>query len=87
MKNKLEKQRNIINKIDKRILNLLEKRFITVKNIADYKKKNGLNIFQPDREKEIIKKLIKETQILNNEFVEKLYRLIFRESKKIQNDK
>lgn len=53
--NTLEHQRKIINEIDKEMLKLFEKRMLSVKEIALYKKDNNLPIFDIEREQAIIK--------------------------------
>lgn len=53
--NTLEYQRNVINEIDKEMLKLFEKRMLSVKEIALYKKDNHLPIFDNSREQTIIK--------------------------------
>lgn len=84
MENNLIEQRKKINIIDNNILRLLEERFSLVKSIADYKKKNKLNIFQPKREDEVLNNLINSTKKLDSMFIENLFRVIFNESKRIQ---
>ena len=57
--NKLEECRNKINDIDKLMLELFEKRMDVVKEVALYKKENGLEILNSSREKELIEKNLK----------------------------
>jgi len=80
---KFDFNRNMIDTIDKEILDLLERRFKYVKQIGKIKKKNGLKIADKKRENEIISKRIKQTK-LNKNFIEKLYKLIFNEAYKGQ---
>lgn len=47
-----------INKIDKEIVNLLEKRFNIVMEIGNYKKENNLPVYDAEREKMVIKNCI-----------------------------
>lgn len=47
-----------INKIDKEIVNLLEKRFNIVMEIGNYKKENNLPVYDAEREKIVIKNCI-----------------------------
>lgn len=56
--NELENLRKHIDKIDKELVDLFERRMETVVEIARYKKNNNLEIFNPDRELEVIKKSI-----------------------------
>ncbi len=52
----LEKARQIIDETDREIAKLFEKRMDAVKLVAEYKAKNGLPIFDEEREKKIISK-------------------------------
>ncbi|MDD6360583.1 MAG: chorismate mutase [Christensenellaceae bacterium] len=54
--NDLEKAREIINEVDAEMAKLFEKRMAASKMIAGYKMQNGLSIFDPAREKEVIRK-------------------------------
>ncbi len=68
--NTLEHQRNVINEIDKEMLKLFEKRMLSVKEIALYKKDNHLPIFDNAREQTIIKQNI---EYLQNECYKNYY--------------
>ena len=50
----LDKARTEINKIDKEIVKLLEKRFNIVNEIGNYKRKQGLPIYDEAREKQVV---------------------------------
>lgn len=50
----LDNARKKINEIDQQIASLFEERMHASKEIAEYKKENGLPIFDPVREKEVI---------------------------------
>ncbi len=65
---------------------LIKRRLQISRKIAEYKLKNNLKIFQPNREQEIINKLISKstTMNINSMFITKIYDEIFNESKKIQ---
>ena len=52
----LDEERKIIDEIDGKMAELFEKRMEAVKKIAEYKKRNGLEIYCKDRENEIISK-------------------------------
>ena len=54
----LDKYRSEIDKIDSEMAKLFEKRMNMVLKVADYKKKNNINIFHKNREDEVIKKAI-----------------------------
>ena len=49
--------RDEIDSLDKEILKAFEKRMELCRNVALYKKANGMQIFQSQREKEIIKRV------------------------------
>ncbi len=57
--NRLEKLRATINNIDTKILKLINRRAKIVKKIGKIKISKGYNIYSPEREKEIIERLIK----------------------------
>lgn len=72
----LGKLRNQIDKIDDKIISLLEKRLKIAKAIKKYKNK----ITDIDREKEILAKI-------NSKYIKDIYKTIFKNSKKIQKEK
>ena len=81
--NEFDFNRKMIDKIDKRIFLLLQKRFQHARLIGKFKQKQGLKIIDKKREQEIINKKIKQTK-LDKEFIKKLYKLIFNEAYKWQ---
>lgn len=79
----LKEDREILDEIDKKIIDLLEDRMRIVKEVGHYKLSNNISIEDKNREKNIIEKL--ETEI-DDEFkniVDPIYRQIFKESKKL----
>jgi len=52
--NQLENARAEINQIDKEMAELFERRMITVREVAEYKKERGMQIFDESREKALI---------------------------------
>lgn len=86
MKNKLikqlEKERTNINSIDLEITKLLDKRVNVVSKIQKVKNELGLPIFQPGREKLILKK-VKEIS-KNPEFAENTFKAMLEQSRKFQ---
>lgn len=48
--------RDEIDRIDREILSLFEERMNTVRNVAQYKKENGLPVFHPEREQQVLDK-------------------------------
>ncbi len=81
---KLEIERKKINKIDKKMVKLFNKRLDSVKKIGIYKKENNLNILDLKREEEVINNNLK---YVNKEYTE-LYMLYIKNimdiSKKIE---
>jgi len=85
MKNELKTFRRRIDKIDNKIVALLEKRFGISRKIRGYKLKNNLLIDDKKREKEILASKTKNS-LLSDNFTRKFFNLIFDESKRIQRD-
>lgn len=82
----LNKLRGEIDLIDKQILELLKKRFDIAVKIGQLKKRQKISITNRSREKEIFEKLKESAKKLDidNNFAEKLFRLIIAQSKRIQ---
>ncbi len=62
----LEKARQKINEIDRKMAELFESRMKAVKQVAEYKRNHGLQVFDPQREAEVIEKnsdLIKSEEL------------------------
>ena len=60
--NKLQKAREIINRVDKEMANLFVERMQACQMVAEYKKEHGLEIYDPVREEQVV--------IKNSEYVE-----------------
>lgn len=81
----IEKLRFELNQIDHDIVSLLEKRFKITDEVGNIKSKLEMPIFQPDREREILQRILE--QIENPEFESEIlgvYEEIMRQSKKQQ---
>ncbi len=78
--------RTKINQIDSEIINLLSQRMEISELIAHHKKEHDLTLLQPEREKEVIDKLIIQAKQhkLDKNFILNVYHLIIKESKNIQ---
>jgi chorismate mutase len=76
--------REELNEIDQKLGELLIRRFKICKEIGGCKKENKFPIEDLVREREIIDKRINQLD-LPGEFVEELFLLIFKQSKRIQN--
>lgn len=84
----IEKIREKIDSIDKQLIDLISERLNYSEKIAEYKKKNNLEIEQPKREEELLqeKKILGKEKNLTPEFAEKLFRELIEESKKRQRE-
>jgi chorismate mutase len=76
----LRQERKKIDKIDNKIVKLLEKRFGIVNRLKKLKKKNSINMEDKRREKEI--KLRYKNSKLPKCFVDNFFNLLFKEAKK-----
>ncbi len=79
----LKKYRNKIDKIDKKIETLLDKRLKLCKEIGDYKKENNLEVLDQNREDAILSK-IDNSNLEHKEAIKEIYKEIFDEGKKVQ---
>ncbi|MEK9175383.1 MAG: chorismate mutase [Patescibacteria group bacterium] len=82
----LEEIRKKLDTIDENILNLIAERIFYAPQIAEYKKKNNLPIYDAKREKQIIesKKMLAEKLGIDGEFVEKIFTILMEASRKEQ---
>ena len=55
---KLDEYRVEIDEIDREIVQLFEKRMKTVLNVASYKKENGMEVLQSNREEVVLQKAV-----------------------------
>lgn len=83
---KLEKLRKGIDSLDAKLVDLLSKRRFLSLSIKEIKKKEKIRIYSPEREKQVIDrcKSLSRQKGLDPYFVEKVFKLIIKESKKIQ---
>ncbi|MFX1315213.1 MAG: prephenate dehydratase [Promethearchaeota archaeon] len=84
--NQLEEYRKLIDEIDNKIVELLNKRGSAVSKIGEIKKLLNLEVYQPLREKEIIEKLKSQSKILKPESIEAIWKEILSASRSIQGD-
>ncbi len=80
----LEFYRKNIDKIDKKLIKVLEKRFDIVSEIAEYKLANDIDIENTSRESEILDKVQSIANPEQAEYIVELYKTLFSESKKYQ---
>ena len=75
--------RKKVDELDHELLDIIKRRLIVIKEIGEFKKKNGLGIRDKKRENEILQDKIEKSS-LSREFVKKLFKLILNESRRIQ---
>ncbi len=77
--------RKCIDDVDEKILNLLNKRANYVIEIGKFKSQNNLDVYDPEREKNIISHLCEiNAGPLNDEAVKRFFECLFSESKLIE---
>lgn len=81
----IDKLRNRIDGIDRKILKLIEKRVDLAKNIGGIKKRNGLKISDSERERKVIENVLSSSNI-DKDFLKKLFRLIIKYCKDEEKD-
>ena len=82
----LEQLRTEINQCDREILESLSKRMKLIPLVAEYKKANNIERYQPDRERQVVetrRKIAEETGI-NPDLVEKIMWLIIEDAHRIE---
>lgn len=82
----MEEIRKKIDRLDEQIISLLGKRMSLAKEIGRQKKESDIGITDEEREKEVMARLrsLAEENGLSGKFVEKLYGVVFKESRKLQ---
>ena len=81
----LNELRNEINQIDDEILNLFLRRMDVAEQVADYKREHGLPILQPQREREILKKVADAAGPEKSGYARVLFSMLMELSKSSQN--
>jgi len=78
--------REKIDRIDSEIWNLFKERLSIAREIGKYKLEMGLQIEDSVRENEVLQNKIAEfgDELIRKEFIEKVYRCVFEESKLVQ---
>ena len=84
----LDKYRKKVDKIDKKLIKLFEKRMDVARCVGEYKKENNLEILDTAREKEILENRVMLTK--NSEYKEytsEFFESLMNVSKKLQSKK
>lgn len=79
--------RSEITSIDESIVELLEKRFEVIEEIAEIKQQNGMEVLDANREKELLAKLKENVKDTDEGFIEAIYERILDESRKKQSER
>ena len=82
----LEAYRKEIDKIDNHIIDLLNERGLIVQKIGKLKQHLKKDVYQPQREKEIIARIKEKSSILKPISIEAIWREIIKASKLIQDN-
>jgi chorismate mutase len=84
----LEEIREKIDRLDTKMLEILAERMSLIQPVAEYKKKNNIPRYQPEREKEIMdsRRKIAEKLSINPELVENLTKLVISDAHRIERD-
>jgi len=81
----IESWRKKIDEIDDQILSLLNERAICAAEIGKIKRSKGMQIYHPEREREIIERLVnKNPGPLDNKSIRTLFERIIDESRRIE---
>lgn len=84
IEDRLNALREQIDKIDDKVLSLLEERMGVVKEVGNLKHKSGGSIYRPDREKEILNRLNAKADILSPGAIEAIFLEIFAISRNLE---
>jgi 3-deoxy-7-phosphoheptulonate synthase/chorismate mutase len=83
----LDELRSRLDEINLQLLNLMSKRGAIVKEIGEIKKKQGVQKFDPVREREMLEQLVKHnTGPFDDETIRHLFKQIFKASLELQQD-
>lgn len=80
----LEEIRSEIDRLDRQIAQLLTRRMECSNEVAAFKKANGLPIYHPDRERQVIEKVRALTKAEYADALENIYNCIMQQSKENQ---
>ena len=76
--------RQNIDHIDRQLVDLLCQRMALSAQVAEYKKENGLAIFVPQREQEILQHIGEQAGPEMTPYLRKIYAILFEESRRYQ---
>lgn len=83
----IEERRQEIDRLNSQILNLLNKRTEIALEMGKIKKEQGLPVYSPDREREILNKVLEENQgPLLGAAIQRIFKLIIEETRKLEKE-
>lgn len=84
----LSEIRKKLDTLDAELVNIIAKRQELIPDVAEYKKKNNVKRYQPEREKEIIeaKRKMAEKASVNPDLIEDLIKRIIEDSHRIEKE-
>jgi len=84
----MQSLRRQIDKLDKRIVRLLNRRAECADEIGKIKEKLGLDVYSPEREKQVIENVgAQNTGPLTNDAVKRVYERIIDESRRLERER
>jgi monofunctional chorismate mutase len=85
MAKELQRHRNRIDRIDRRVVKLLKKRFNLVKQVGRLKKEQGLGVVQPEREEEIMARIARSVSEGGlRDYITAIYSALFKASYRVE---
>ncbi len=81
----IEDWRKMIDEIDSGIVKLINERAVLCRKIGAYKRSLGLPVIDLKREQEILRNALSQSQgFISDEGLERIFRVVIKESRKIQ---
>ena len=81
----LEVLRSAIDDLDRRILDLVAERVRVVLAVGDYKRKNGMPVYDPERERRMLERLANVApKPLDGETVRRIFERLIDESRRLE---
>ncbi len=85
MANELQRYRDMIDRVDRRVVKLLKKRFNLVKQVGRLKGEQGLGVVQSEREEEIMSRIIRSVSDGElRKYLTAVYRTLFKASYRVE---
>lgn len=84
----LSEIRDKLDELDRKLVGIVAQRQRLIPEVAEYKKKNNIERYQPEREKEIIKskRNLAENENVDPDLIEGLFKRIIKNSHKIEKE-